>query len=89
MAVQAAILTLTFLVAWLVGMAFPLAGRIDSAGLAATGSRIYTADFMGAGLGAALASAWLIPVLGIGWTCLLVAGLNALAAVPLFLKPTS
>jgi spermidine synthase len=57
---------------------------------ATAASRIYTADFIGAGLGALLASAWLIPLFGLGWTCLLVALLNLLAGASLGLrKPPS
>jgi hypothetical protein len=55
----------------------------------AAASRIYTADFVGAGLGAFLASAWLIPLLGLGWTCRLVALLNLLAGALLLLRNRS
>ena len=45
----------------------------------------YTADFLGASLGALLASAWLIPVLGVTKMCWLAAALNLLGAVAVLL----
>jgi spermidine synthase len=75
-----AIPLLTLLLAVLVGMEFPLAARIDYRDAAATSSRYYTADYIGAALGALLVSTWLIPVLGVTLVCLLTAGLNLIAA---------
>jgi len=75
---------LTFLVGLLVGMEFPLAGALESQNPVETASRLYTADFAGACLGALLASAWLIPVWGVTGTCAFVAALNLLGgAAPL------
>ena len=48
---------------------------------AATASRLYTADFVGACLGALLPSTLLIPLIGVPAVCLLIAALNAVAAV--------
>ncbi|MBI5817530.1 MAG: fused MFS/spermidine synthase [Verrucomicrobia bacterium] len=145
--VQTAIALLTFLLAALVGMQFPLAGRVctaptsrdrrspspwpsphrmgrgntsvpiatgstpsdspDSAqnvplapaegeragvrgqsdgmdsveNATATASRLYTADFIGACLGALLPSTLLIPLIGVPAVCLLIAALNAVAGV--------
>ena len=70
---------LTFLLAVLVGVQFPLANQIEAAAPAGL-SRLYTADFVGASLGALLACTLLIPLLGISGVCLLTAALNALAA---------
>jgi spermidine synthase len=72
---------LTFVLAGLVGMQFPVACRLGLADMATTASRLYTADFVGACLGALLASTLLIPVLGVAATCWLTAGLNVLAAL--------
>jgi spermidine synthase len=80
---RTAIFIMTFLVALLVGMEFPVAGRIGSRSTTETASRLYAADFVGAGLGALAASAWLIPVLGMGWTCLIAGMLNALGGAAL------
>ena len=75
-----AIPLLTLLLAVLVGMQFPLAARIDFHGPAATSARLYTADYLGAALGALLVSTLLIPVLGVFVVCFLTAGLNLAAA---------
>ncbi|MCX6898242.1 MAG: fused MFS/spermidine synthase [Verrucomicrobia bacterium] len=95
--VQAAIALLTFILAALVGMQFPLAGRVVESAVSAdaqqpTGksaetadttiaSRLYTADFVGACLGALLPSTLLIPLIGVPAVCLLIAALNAVAGV--------
>jgi spermidine synthase len=71
---------LTFGLAMLVGMEFPVASRAEPVATAATASRLFTADFVGACLGALLVSTWLIPWLGVGPACWLAAGLNLVAA---------
>lgn len=86
---QAAIGALTFLLALLVGMQFPLAGRTSFRQGAETASRLYTADFMGACWGALLTSTLLIPILGVTVTCLAVGGLNVLAAAYLAFRKTT
>ena len=75
-----AIPLLTLVLAVLVGMEFPLAARVSFQGPAATSARLYTADYIGAALGALLVSTLLIPVLGVAVVCFLTAGLNLLAA---------
>jgi len=65
----------------LVGLEFPLAGKEDFSGVSATASRLYTADYLGAALGALLVSTLLIPVIGVVAVCLLVGGLNAASGV--------
>jgi predicted membrane-bound spermidine synthase len=79
LAIKTAIAALTFVLAALVGIQFPLANQIEAAAPAGL-SRLYTADFVGASLGALLACTLLIPLLGIPGVCLLTAALNALAA---------
>ena len=64
------------MLAVLVGMQFPLANRLEFDGTAAGASRLYTADFVGAFLGALLACTLLIPLIGVGGVCLLTALLN-------------
>lgn len=76
---QGLIVLLTFGLAALVGMQFPLANRIEAGGVARTASRLYTADLIGASLGAWLPSTLLIPLLGVNSVCLLAAGLNLLS----------
>ena len=60
----------------MVGMEFPLAGKVDFAGVGETASRLYAADLVGASLGAMLVGAILLPLLGATAVCLLAAGLN-------------
>ena len=77
---RVAIPLLTLLLAVLVGLEFPLAAKVDFQSPTATLSRLYTADYVGAGLGALLVSTLLIPVLGVFAVCFLTAGLNLAAA---------
>ncbi|MCX6935296.1 MAG: fused MFS/spermidine synthase [Verrucomicrobia bacterium] len=86
---QGIILLLTFLLAALVGGQFPLAGAAGSGGAAATASRLYTADLVGAAMGALLASAMLIPLFGVTAVCLLTAALNLAAAAIAWRMTTS
>jgi predicted membrane-bound spermidine synthase len=80
-------LLLTFGLAALVGAQFPLAGAIAAGETAVTASRLYTADFAGAALGALLVSTLLVPLLGATMVCLFTAALN-LAAAAIAWKPT-
>jgi hypothetical protein len=74
--IKAAIAWLTLVLAVLVGMQFPLANRLEFDGTVAGASRLYTADFVGAFLGALLASTLLMPLIGVTGVCLLTAALN-------------
>lgn len=67
------ILVLAALLALLVGAIFPLSGRAMAGGTTALASRLYTADFVGAWFGAALAGAVLVPLLGVSGMCRAVA----------------
>jgi len=87
--VELAVGLLAFVLAALVGMQFPLACRAAFVGGAITASRLYVADFVGACLGALLASALLIPLSGVTATCLLAAGLNLVAAAVLRTRGSS
>ena len=75
------IVALTFGLAAVVGMEFPVASRAEGSSGAATASRLYTADLVGACLGAWLASTLLIPLLGVTLVCGLTAVLNGVAGV--------
>jgi predicted membrane-bound spermidine synthase len=86
--VKLIILLLTLLVAVLVGMQFPLANQLEFDGTAATASRLYTADFIGAFLGALLACTLLIPLIGVAGVCLLTAALNVLSGGIIKLRKT-
>jgi spermidine synthase len=74
------ILLATFILAALVGAQFPLAGAAGGRGIQATPARLFSADLIGAAMGALLVSSLLIPLLGVSAVCLLTAGLNAAAA---------
>jgi predicted membrane-bound spermidine synthase len=72
----------------LVGMEFPLAARIDFQSSAVTSARLYTADYVGAALGALLVSTLLIPLLGVFLVCFATAGLNLIAAGVILVRPS-
>ncbi len=84
--VQTAIAGLTFLLAVLIGMEFSTACRMQFECGAATAARLYTADFVGAFLGALLPSTFLIPLIGVTPVCLLTAGLNVLGGAMVLLR---
>ncbi len=80
---QVVIPLLALSVAVLVGLEFPLAGKVDFQSVTSSAARLYTADYLGAALGALLVSTWLIPLWGVTSVCLLCAGVNLLSAVVL------
>ena len=63
----------TLAVGVVVGAIFPIASRLELVHDAAAPSRLYTADFVGASLGALFAATLLIPLLGAAGTCLVIA----------------
>jgi len=75
---------LTLLLAILVGMEFPLAAKLHFKKVSETAASIYSADFIGAFVGALLVSALLIPILGLVKVCFLVCGLNLLSGIILW-----
>ncbi len=77
--VEAVIPLLALLLAVLVGLEFPLAAKVDFRAVTSTAARLYTADYVGAALGALLVSTFLIPLLGVVAVCWLAAGLNLLS----------
>lgn len=80
---QGAFALLAIVLATLVGMQFPLAARVSSSDPSSTAARLFTADYVGACLGALLVSTLLIPLLGVSVVCFLTAGLNLLAGIVL------
>jgi spermidine synthase len=87
--IKAVIALLTLILAVLVGAQFPLANQLQFDGTVTGASRLYTADFVGASLGALLASTLLIPLVGVMGVCLLTAAVNALAGGVLFWRKVS
>jgi hypothetical protein len=77
---QGCILLATFLLAILVGAQFPPAAAAGPAGGGAIPARLFSADLIGAAVGALLVSSVLIPLLGVTAVCLLTTGLNAATA---------
>ena len=71
------------------GAAFPVASRLGSAAsdrAGALGAILQAADHWGAALGAALAGTVLVPVTGVGTSCLLVAAVLAAVGLPVLLS---
>lgn len=77
---QGAMLVMTFALAAVVGAQFPLAAAASSGEATPMAARLFSADLVGAALGALLVSAWLIPFAGITAVCLITAGLNLAVA---------
>jgi len=84
---KSVIILMTLMLAMLVGMQFPLANQLEFDGTAASVSRLYTADFTGAFLGALLTCTLLMPLIGLTGVCLLTALLNVLAGALLKSRP--
>lgn len=61
-------------------------GEQTSSAQTSAPGRLYTADFVGASLGALLAGGWLVPLMGISGVCWIAAGLNLLGALSLFVR---
>jgi spermidine synthase len=79
---QVVILLLSFCLAGVVGAQFPLANAHETAKHPA--AALYTADFVGASLGALVTSTWLLPAFGVAGVCWITAGLNGIAALLVF-----
>lgn len=78
-AAQVVVPMLALLLAVMVGLEFPLAGKTAFRTVSETAAGLYTADYLGAALGALWVSTLLIPLLGVLPVCLLAAGLNLLS----------
>ena len=76
-----AIPLLTFVLAVLAGMEFPLASKVDFQGITPTAAKLYSADLLGACLGAILVSTSLIPIIGVVGVCVLVAAINIISGM--------
>ena len=74
---------MALLLAVIVGLEFPLAARADFQQVTATAARLYTADYIGAALGALLVSTLLIPLMGVVAVCWLAAALNVVSGTVL------
>jgi spermidine synthase len=83
---QIAVPCATLILGLLAGMEFPLAGKANFSGLAPTASRLYTADLVGAALGALLVSTLLIPLIGVIGVCVVAVALKAAGGTIILLR---
>ncbi|RMF54985.1 hypothetical protein D6745_03565 [Candidatus Woesearchaeota archaeon] len=83
---QAVFSVLTFIIAVMAGMEFPLASKLHFKKISSTAAELYNADLLGASLGALLVSAFLIPIFGLISVCFFIAFLNLLSGIVLFTK---
>jgi len=72
---------LTIIIGALTGAEFPLAAKLFFKTKADTAARLYSADLVGAFIGAVIISSLLIPLVGIVYVCVIVAGLNVLSGI--------
>jgi spermidine synthase len=74
--IQSLFFILTFIVSVLIGVEFAVASRLRKLSFPRVAANLYSVDLIGSAIGALLASAYLIPLLGIFNLCFLIAGLN-------------
>ena len=75
------------IIAYLTGMAFPLASKLSSKQeVRKIAAELYSADLFGACIGALLSSSFLIPILGIFRVSLLIAGINIISWLVLWYR---
>ncbi len=86
---QMFIFLFTFAIATLAGAEFPVATQLESARTGNPSAPLYTADYVGACVGAVLSSAILIPLVGVITVCLIAAALNGLAGGALLMRKAS
>lgn len=82
---QIAVPCATLMLGTLAGMEFPLAGKASFAGLAPTAARLYTADLVGAAIGALLVSTLLIPLIGVVGVCVIAVALKVASGTVILL----
>lgn len=73
-------------VGFAVGGQFPPGARMIFRSVEETAARLWTLDLLGACLGAILVGAFLVPLVGIGATCAIIAGIKALTAAALWAR---
>ena len=83
---QIVIPLLSLIIAIMVGMEFPLASKLHFKNIPTTAATLYNSDLIGACIGALLASALLIPLIGIVNICIVVALLNLTSGLIILLK---
>lgn len=77
---------LTVILAILVGLEFPLAGKLHFKKISHTAGTLYSSDLIGACIGALLVGALLIPLFGIVKVCIIIGVLNLISFGVVYLK---
>lgn len=77
---------LTFLIAFLTGVAFALATKIEKGKTSSVVSRLYSVDLIGSAFGAMLVTTFLIPMVGIIMAAVIMGTLNFFAGIFTFLN---
>lgn len=78
-----------FILSFSIGYEFYLASKLQALSVRNTSGLNYSADLAGSAFGAFLAAIVLLPLLGLAYTCLVVAGLNVFSAGRAFLSKAS
>ena len=73
--IQVVFFFLVFALAFGIGFEFNLAAELQRKGFSAISGNIYSTDLAGSALGAFLTSLFLLPALGLIYTCMILAGL--------------
>lgn len=73
-------LLLTASIGALIGMEFSLAARLLNDSLSSAAGRLYGTDLLGSATGALVVSAFLLPLLGIIWVCVVTGGMSFIGA---------
>ncbi|MEM2955036.1 MAG: hypothetical protein QW625_03760, partial [Candidatus Nanoarchaeia archaeon] len=79
---------LTFIIAFLVGMEFPIASKLCSKveHIENAAGKLYTSDLLGASIGSLITATFLIPILGFLLTCIVIGLVNLLSGIMLTKK---
>ncbi len=72
---------MTFSIAFLTGVAFALATKIEKGKVSSIVSRLYSVDLIGSALGALLVSALFIPLIGVNRVAIIIGAVNLVAGV--------
>ena len=75
---------LTFFIAFLIGLMFSIAVRLQEKRYRQIAGNIYSIDLVGSALGALLTASFLVPLWGFYKVCWLLAGINAIAVANAF-----
>jgi spermidine synthase len=77
---------LTVFVAFPIGIEFSFAARLLKTTISSTASTLYSVDLIGSALGALMVSIYVLPLLGITWSCIIIASLCLASALASFIS---